>query len=73
MFTEAQIRDALNNAADLVCDEAGLSDEGARDAINLVVNVVGHWLFVNPDANLTEVIEASYENSVDEVLGWCGQ
>jgi hypothetical protein len=71
--TRAQVLTALNAAADAVNEAADLPEEGARDAINLVINLVGHWLFIDPDADVDEVIEASYEIEPHEVLDWCGR
>lgn len=70
-FTEAHVRTAINEAADAVIDAVDMHDEGARDAINLVVNVFLHWLTDNPDASVEQVIEANYEASPKEVLDWC--
>lgn len=70
-LTEAHVRMTINEAADAVIAAVDMHDEGARDAINLVVNVFLHWLLRDPDASVEQVIEASYEASPKEVLDWC--
>lgn len=67
---ETQIRELLNAAADEVIAAADLPDTGTQDAINLVVNAALHYLFVNPSAPLNEVVEQSYGESYETVIGW---
>jgi hypothetical protein len=74
MYTADEVVDLVNDAANAVDSAADLPDEGARDALNLVVNIVGTWVR-DPDGerkSVTEVIEANYETAPDVVLGWCG-
>jgi hypothetical protein len=66
----ADIADLVNRAADDVLEAIDAPDEGVRDAINLLVNVVGERL-KNPDASVEDVIRASYDKEPEEVLGWC--
>lgn len=77
-YTQDEIARALNEAADTVLDYID-SDEAKTDTVNLVVNVAMHYLTVNPDADLAEVVEANYDLSfietddspLDTVTGWC--
>lgn len=72
--SEGRVREALNRAADTIIDLAELPDEGARDAINLVVNAALYWLFTDETAELDDVVKSSYEGATyDEVLDWCAR
>ena len=78
-FTPQQIRDLLNRACDEIIDAAELPATGARDARNLLVNVVGCRLD-DPAMELDEVAESCYSidtgdgangrRPLDVVLGW---
>ncbi|MFJ5532482.1 hypothetical protein [Streptomyces sp. NPDC093261] len=60
----------LNEAADDVLDWADADDEGARDIVNLVINLFGARLD-NPEATIEQTIEENYDEDPDEVLSWC--
>lgn len=70
----------LNDAADATADEWTLHDIGERDAINLVVNVVGNSLRGGELADFDAVAEDNYDIDSDDlqdagsalnvVLGW---
>jgi hypothetical protein len=74
-YTEAQIGQTLNSAADDVLEAIDAPDEGVRDAINLVVNVAMHYL-EHPEPSdahsVQSAIDASYEldNSGDGPIEW---
>ena len=69
-FTLDQVTAALNAAADDIRERADLDDTGVIDALNLMVNVVGHRLAGKPDASIDDVIQAGYEATPNEVLSW---
>lgn len=58
----------MNRAADNVSALAP-ENEQVRDATNLIVNATLHYL-ENPGATLRQAIKASYDQYVDDVLGW---
>ena len=71
---------ALNAAADEVLDWCGADDTGARDVVNLVVNVFGAYLDAPGShyPSIEEVIEESYDPAEDDdppmteqVYDWC--
>lgn len=68
-YTHDQIAAALNRAVEDIADAASLPDEGTIDALNLLVNAAVHYL-EHPNDGLAEVVEASYDATLDEVLGW---
>lgn len=69
-YTHDQITAALNRASADIADAASLPDEGTIDALNLLVNAMTHYL-EHPDDGLAEVVvEADYDATLDEVLGW---
>lgn len=71
-FTEQQVVDALNSAADDILDAVDAGDEGLRDGINLMVNATIAYL--RGDASdLDDVTEASYGEDLDTILGWIGE
>lgn len=76
VWTEQQIADALNLAADDIIEVADLSDEGTRDALNLLVNATMHYLREDIEHDKTqrlhEVVESCYgsDMSLDRVLEW---
>jgi hypothetical protein len=63
-----QVRDAAN--ADDVLDVVE-KDELTTDLVNLLVNVVLHYVEY-PDHGLSDAIEACYSEDVETVLGWVG-
>ena len=67
--TDEDVRTMVNAAANEVEAFADLPDEGARDAMNLLVNIVGHRL-THPDASVEDVIVAGYEAEPDDVRSW---
>lgn len=65
-----EIGTLVNQAADDVLDEIGVDDEGSRDTVNLVVNtILARW--TSRGMNVREVIESNYDETPEEVLGWC--
>jgi hypothetical protein len=67
-FTLGEVKDVLNQAANLVADVHDgyeSSDTIAQDdAVNLAVNAAG-YLLDHPNADLDEIIPACYANVVD--------
>lgn len=63
--TYEAISRAFNEAADAILDASQAPDTGARDAINLVVNV-GLTYLQNPELELHEAIAANYELDEDD-------
>ena len=71
-FTEQQVVDALNAAADDILDAVDAGDEGLRDGLNLMVNATIAYL--RGDASdLDDVAEASYGEDLGTILGWIGE
>jgi hypothetical protein len=74
-YTEPQIEQTLNRAADDVLEAIDAPDEGVRDAINLVVNVAMHYL-AHPEPSdahsVQAAIDANYEldESGDGPIEW---
>ena len=58
----------VNEAADRVIEEMGWEEMRERDAINLMVNLLGEMLD-NPDATVEQVM-ANYSGGADEVRSW---
>jgi hypothetical protein len=71
-FTDQQVRDALNHAADDILDAVGAGDEGPRDGINLMVNATIAYLR-GEAADLHDVAQGSYGEDLDTILGWIGE
>jgi len=71
-FTEQQVHDALNDAADDILDAVGAGDEGLRDGINLMVNATIAYLR-GEAADLHAVAEGSYGEDLHTILGWIGE
>lgn len=69
--TGTDVNAVLNEAADEVLDWVGAPDTGARDIVNLVVNVFGERI-KGSTADVDEIIESNYEATPGEVYGWCG-
>ena len=62
------IRGLVNAAADEVVNFADLPDSGARDAINLMVNLVVSWVEDDPHADVETIIESCYEGDEESDL-----
>lgn len=69
LFSEAQLGDALNQAADDILDAVEAGDEGLRDALNLMVNAVMEYL-TGRASSLAEVVDSNYEADYRTVLSW---
>ena len=69
MFTEQQVGDALNNAADDILNAVDAGEQGLRDALNLIVNAAVAYL-TGRAQNLQQVVEQGYDAGYEEVLGW---
>jgi hypothetical protein len=68
-FTHQQVLDALNEAANDIPHAVHAGDEGLRDGINLMVNATIAYLCGEAD-DLQDVVEGSYAEDYDTVLGW---
>jgi hypothetical protein len=70
-YTADEVADLINNAASDVDEFADLPDEGARDALNLLVNVAVTRA-QNPDKDLSveDVIGTNYDADPESVKGW---
>ena len=70
-YLGAEVCDAFNRAADEVLNAIDAPDEGARDAINLVVNAGLHFLR-DANATLADAIAANYHVNPgdDGPLAW---
>nr|WP_036342931.1 hypothetical protein [Micromonospora purpureochromogenes] len=69
LFTQQQVADALNRAADEILDAVNAGDEGLRDALNLMVNATGDYLAGKANT-LREVVENGYHDDYETVLSW---
>ena len=70
-FTEAQVHDALNDAADDILDAVDGGANGLRDGFNLMVNAT--LVYLRGDArDLRAVADANYDDDLDTILGWIG-
>ena len=69
MFTEQQVADAVNHAADDILDTVEAGDDGLRDAMNLIVNATLAYL-TGQAQNLQHVVEQGYEADYPTVLRW---
>jgi hypothetical protein len=69
MFTEQQVADAVNHAADDILDVVEAGDEGLRDAMNLMVNATVAYL-TGEAQNLQDVVEQDYDADYPTVLSW---
>lgn len=66
-YAYGEVMRIANHAVDMVADDLDLSDSGARDVVNLVVNAIGS-LLRNPDtASLDQVIRDNYSEDSEEV------
>ncbi len=70
MFTEQQVTEALNHAADDILDAVDAGDEGPRDGLNLLVNAAIAYL-TGQAQDLHDVVERNYDDDdYKEVLSW---
>lgn len=69
MFTEQQVAEALNHAADDILDAVDAGDEGLRDGLNLLVNAAIAYL-TGQAQDLHDVVERNYDDDSEEVLSW---
>lgn len=69
VYTRTQILELLDQAADDIESAVTILAEPCRDAVNLLINTVGHRL-QHPSANLRAVVEDDYTAPYDEVLSW---
>ena len=72
-LTREKIMQVVNEAADLIIEEMGWSNDATReaDAVNLLVNVFGAMLD-NPDTTVDEVMDAGDEGGAEGVRSWWG-
>jgi len=68
-FTQQQVLDALNEAANDILHAVHAGDEGLRDGINLMINATIAYLCGEAD-DLHDVVDVSYDEDYDTVLGW---
>jgi hypothetical protein len=71
-YTAEEISAALNKAADDIIEATEAEDEGLRDALNLMVNAAGAYLW-DGAKNLEEVAEKNYDADLDSIVGWIQQ
>jgi hypothetical protein len=71
-FTADEIGGALNKAADDILEACDAEDEGLRDALNLMVNAAGAYLWDGVE-DLETVAEKNYDASLDSIVGWIQQ
>lgn len=69
-FTHREVVDVLNQACDDLIEAAELGDTGVRDALNLLVNAASYYLGHPDDRNLASMVEAHYDDSYEDVIGW---
>lgn len=69
MFTERQVAEALNHAADDILDAVDAPDSGLRDAMNLIVNATVAYL-TGQARDLQDVVASCYDAPYAEVLSW---
>jgi hypothetical protein len=68
-YTEEQVAEALNQAADDILDAVDAGDQGLRDAMNLIVNAATAYL-TGQASDLSAVIEHNYDADYPTVLSW---
>lgn len=68
-FTEQQVAEALNQAAEDILDAVNAGDQGLRDAMNLIVNAATDYL-TGQASDLSAVIEHNYDADDLTVLSW---
>jgi hypothetical protein len=71
-YTQEQVSAALNKAADDIIEATEAEDEGLRDALNLMVNAVGSYLWDGAE-DLGEVAVKNYDADLDSIVGWIQQ
>ena len=74
LYTIEDISSYAQAAADIVINEIGLPETGARDCVNLVVNVMLGMISDWSDAeqfDLDAFIAENYGSSPSEVREWC--
>jgi hypothetical protein len=71
-YTQDQVSAALNKAADDIIEATEAEDEGLRDALNLMVNAVGSYLWDGSE-DLAEVAVKNYDADLDAIVGWIQQ
>ena len=71
-YTQDQVSAALNKAADDIIEATEAEDEGLRDALNLLVNAVGSYLWDGAE-DLGEVAVKNYDADLDSIVGWIQQ
>jgi hypothetical protein len=72
VFSQEEVSDALNHAADDILNAVDAGDEGLRDGLNLMVNATLSYLAGEADS-LQDVVESNYDDEYDTVLGWVEQ
>lgn len=68
-FTAEEVIGLVNTAIEDIDTFADIPDEGARDALNLLVNVVGVRL-EKPSASVEDVIGTNYDADPETVREW---
>lgn len=75
LYTADEITGLVNDAANDIDEFVELPDEGARDALNLLVNIVATRA-ANPGKEITvvQIIETCYDDTTtpDDVASWIG-
>jgi hypothetical protein len=71
-YTQDQVSAALNKAADDIIEATEAEDEGLRDALNLLVNAVGSYLWDGAE-DLEQVAAKNYDADLDSIVGWIAQ
>ena len=71
-YTQEQVSAALNKAADDIIEATEAEDEGLRDALNLMVNAVGSYLWDGAE-DLEQVAAKNYDADLDSIVGWIQQ
>jgi hypothetical protein len=72
IYTADDISTALNKAADDIIEATEAEDEGLRDALNLMVNAVGSYLWDGSE-DLEQVAVKNYDADLDSIVGWIQQ
>lgn len=68
-FSESELAQAANRAAEDILTRIDAGDEGERDLVNLQINATGVYLR-DPNATLDDAIRECYQLEPDEVLDW---
>lgn len=72
-YTHDQVAEVLNQVADEILTAVEAGHSGLRDALNLMVNAVGHYLDNPSGATLADVADSEYGAPLDVILGWIKQ